>query len=190
MAGYRDMKAREAEKPSAPFCVVTLELSAFATTWSGKPKAAIKVGLRLLSTTEDEAAREWADQEARKADVQNPDLYVQAYNEALMLGLLRCALCDPNNALEPHKVFPIPDESILGEALTSSAVRYLFEELEKAVVTAGPAHVELDDDGIAGLVDSLDGPGPLDHLDTADARYCRRLLAEVADVVGLADDGS
>ena len=187
MAAYREHKAREAEKPSAPFCVLTLVSSMFRPGWSGAPKIQTKVGLRLLSTTEETSAREWADQQARLADVQQPDLFVQAYNEALMLGLVSRALCSPTDAAVACSVFQVPDESILGDALTSATLRYLFEELEKAKVAAGPAHEELDDEGICRLLDCLDGPGALDHLDAPEAKLCRRLLAEVAELVGVTD---
>ncbi len=187
MAAYRDSKAREAEKPCVPFRILTLDPSAFAVGWSGRPKAPTRVGLRLLAATEELAAREWADKQAEKSEAQRPELMVQAYNEALMVGLVSRSLCAPEDARKTTQVFPIPDESIVGNALTSAALKWLFEELERAAIAAGPAHAELDDEGIARLGSRLAEDDPLAGLDAADVALVRRLLAEVADILGAPD---
>lgn len=156
---------------------VVLEPSAFADTYGGKPKAAVAVGLRTVSDAEEQEARR-AGEEAADALTEgrtsfSPIALLDERNDAVMASLVGSALCSPNDVTRDPECIELP-RAMARVALTSRAIRYLFEQLEALVTDVSPASREATDDELFELADILGDP---QHL----TRRARRLLAAALD---------
>ena len=156
--------------------VVVLEPSAFADTYGGKPAESVAVGLRTISDSEEQEARRFGDEaaEALQLDRQASQLAViDERNDATMAALVGAALCSPNDVTRDPEVLELP-RAMVRVALTSRAVRHLYEELELLAADVSPASREATDDELLDLSDLLTEPTGL-------TRRARRLLAAALD---------
>lgn len=157
----------------APRKSVKLEVADFSDTWSKKPRSAVVVGLRLLSGSDENVARETA---ARAAlEVSDREMQVERFNDALRSMAVALAICDPNDIEKSHPLFPMAEDSV-PEALTSRATARLFEELERLHLESSPIFPEADDEEIHQLAVLLSADEPLAGLSASAAARLRKYL--------------
>lgn len=156
--------ARDVRKPLR---VVRLTPEDFATSWKSRPDAGVAVGLRMLSDQDENNARS-----AALDAVEHPPLATSEFNDALVAGIVGAAVCDPNDASRDPEALPCPRDMVR-RALTASAIRRLYHEVDAMVAECSPSSRAATDDEIDDLVLLLE-----DHEVTPRAR---RLLAVVLD---------
>lgn len=162
----------EKEEAAKPLRTVKIEPGDFSDTWKSKPKSAIVAGLRLLSSEDEETAKEQSIQAATEA----PEaLASEAYNSRLKSYAVALALCDPNDVTRAHPAFPMAEDSV-PEALTSRCLTRLFDELERLQVEASPIFGEATDDKIRMLIAALATDEPLAGFPPVAERRIRRYL--------------
>ncbi len=168
----------------APLAVCELEPRMFAHTWPRRPELPVKVGLRLLSDTDELNARSQAEEYIVKFEHDDIENRLDCYNDTLMAGLVARALCDEKDARKSCGMFPIQDHKLLQQALGSQTLRYLFEELERVKIAYGIAHTEATDEEIERLCEYLKD-GSLQRMEKASERLVRRfarfMLEELAE---------
>lgn len=172
-----------AVKPPA-FAVVPAH--AFKATWSERPTSEVAVGLRLLATDDLQAARGTAAKTANEAhpgidtdDPVNWPLWVECFNDALMVWIVAHGICDPNDASKPWEPFKAAPEDMARAYLTTGGVKFLFDRWEKMRIDTDPTSPEIDDTELEALPDVLDDK--LRHCGPARAARIRRMLAFVLD---------
>lgn len=146
------MKLSEVAAGPAPRIVV-LEPSAFSTKWDRRPATAVAIGIRPLSFEDSQSAMAASADDAAECRGSASDVY--AYQaEALMAHAVALACCDPNNASRHY--WDCGAESVR-EALTTAAVRRLWDELELATVETGASRHEATEDDRTQLARLLRG---------------------------------
>lgn len=113
--------------------IVVLQPGAFADTWPLKPLTEVAVGLRLIASSDVQAARGVATEQARKwfanregATPLDHESFLDAYNDGVMRHCVARACTDPNDVSEPY--FPAAEDTVR-DALTEEGVRRLWDEL-------------------------------------------------------------
>jgi hypothetical protein len=176
VSGFRPEAKADAVRPLR---TVQVEPSAFADEWGRKPKSAIVVGLRLLSSNEEAIAESYA---ARRTDERFPgqisDESVDFYNRTITAWIVARVLCDPNDASKPHPTFP-KAEDMVPEALTRAAITHLFDEFERLHIEHSQIQDEATDEDLMSLSVLLAQPNALDVMGVKQQARARRLLAFV-----------
>jgi hypothetical protein len=152
--------------------VVRLEPADWADTWEDKPREGVAVGLRLVSDEEESFARKRASEAKGEVAALLPS--VDAYNDALVAGIVGAALCSPNDVARDPGCLPIPVETAR-QALTSRALRRLYHELDAVASEASPSARHIEDEELVALVELLTDDEP------KLTNRARRLLAAVLD---------
>jgi hypothetical protein len=173
-----------------PARVVTLPSSAWADSRTDKPLEPVKIGIRLISEQDTQAARSEAAKVAVELAPVTPgaditeDEQTAAYNGALMRFAAEYGTCDPKNAELPY--FSLGEFEIRGR-MTPEGIRRLWHEIEALHIASDPSVSEVDDEGLAELFASLHADA-LDRLEKSDAALVRRLLeicrSRLAEVAG------
>lgn len=173
----------ETAKPPA---TVVVKPDAFVATWSDRPTTDVAIGLRLIAHDDVSTARAHAAKTANAAhpdvdieDAANWPLWVEAFNDALMLWIVARALCDPNDASQAWRPFQAAPTDMASDYLTPGGLRFLFDRWEKMRIETDPVAREADGDEIAELAGLL-----IDRLPLAGkmrSARCRRLLSFVVD---------
>lgn len=178
MTTYADAKTR---KPSH---VVTLQPGAFADEWELKPQGPVAMGLRLLSEGDSESVTVAASQhilERYHDDQQRPtveeSVLDEVYNARIMVYGVARAICEPDNALANHRLFPFPETQIEAGALTAETVKYLWEQLGLLRLKLSPIAPQASD-AEAATLGALLGAGVLAKMPPGPGGAVRRLLAE------------
>jgi hypothetical protein len=161
------MRFAEAESLKAPaFAVVRPD--AFNPRWNERPTAEVAIGLRPIGNEIPKLARAQAAKTANDAhpDVDTNDpvnwpIWVESFNDALMLGIVAQGICDPNDATLPWKPFEAAPEDMARDFLTPGGVRYLYDRWEKMRIDTDPIAPEITDDELVALPDLLDEKLPL-----------------------------
>lgn len=171
----------EAVKPPA-FALVPA--SAFDSRWEERPTSTVAIGLRLIPIDDVKTARATAAKAANDAhpnvdpdDPVNWPLWVECYNDALMLWVVARGICDPADATSSWKPFEPAPEDMARDYLTPGGVRYLYDEWERMRIATDPTSPEITDDEIEGLPDLLAEKLPL--AGRIRAARVKRLLAFV-----------
>lgn len=133
--------------------VLTLPPSAFADTWSRKPKAPVRIGLRLLSESEltDVAAmaRKYASR-LHPMDGSTPaDVWIEAYNASLIADALATALCEPDDVSVLW--FKSTPNDTIRVAFRPATLKKLWEDYERLQKATSPLTGEATDEEIASL---------------------------------------
>ena len=170
---FGEVEERAARKPLA---TVLVPATAWSDTWEKRPDDAVCIGIRLLSEKDIEVARSSA---ARFAVASHPSEFDEENRaEAMLDGLLRNAVaagtCDPNDVTEPWGDFAVDPEGIVREALTPQGVRFLWDQIDRAMVEHSPSEPEATDEELDELM--VLTATSLDKLPTNAARRVRRLL--------------
>jgi hypothetical protein len=138
----------------APGVVVQLPLSAWASDWHDRPLEPMPIGLRVPSEADFVFCRAEA---ARKAWTLHPreddqEGRVEAYNSHLMVGALARATCQPDNATAHFWATP---DDLIPRALTSTAIKALFDELVRLTIAESACRPEATEADIAQLAELL-----------------------------------
>lgn len=112
---------------------VVLEPDAFADTWPEKPREAVAIGIRLIASSDVQAAKGQASEQVKAwyRDRQDGTLTdeqsaVDAYNDSFMRHCVARAACDVNDITRAY--FPRAEDTVR-DALTEEAVRRLWDEI-------------------------------------------------------------
>lgn len=164
--------------------VVKLPLSAWSSTYDGRPECDVRVGLRLPGQEDSDAIEAEALKSLRENLEQGDDAAMKAYQESKLTNLVAACICSPEDVTAAHELFPMPN-ALLQVALTKQGLRRLFDEIELLQIETSPAFGEASDEQVAVLVELLTGGG-LTKLDSSDSirahrsrRYCAFLLEEL-----------
>lgn len=175
--------AIETRKPPS---FVVVPPNAFADEWSDRPSEKVAIGLRLIPQEDIDAARAQAAERANsmhkdvdllEGDRFNAQLWLDAYEDALMTWIVARAMCDPNDALSSWEPFRSAPEDMTRQYLTSSGVTFIFDAWEAMRISADPVHPEISVDETSELVELLKTHLP--HAGRIQAARARRLLAFV-----------
>ena len=187
MADFSKLLRSNAGKagPRLPPRVLTLGPSDWADSREDKPLEPVKIGIRLISEQDTQAARSEAAKVAVELmPVGTEDDRIDAYNGALMRFAAEHGTCNPLNVEEPHFVM---GELEIRARLTPEGIRKIWHAIEALHAGSNPSNGEIDDEGVAHLF-ALHHRGTLDRLDKADAALVRRLLEICRVYLAEADD--
>lgn len=115
---------------------VVIERKSFADEWQGKPDVDFAIGLRKVSDADIQTARA----EAAKFAIDMHDDregQIEAFNDALMRWVVVRGTCDPNDVRMNCPIFEGSEENVRN-ALTSRAIRFLWDEIEKFHLEMSP----------------------------------------------------
>jgi hypothetical protein len=161
----------------------TIELfpSDFADEWEEKPETKITIGLRLVPETEMHKARANASQKAVKSSTDR-EIQVDIYNDLLMAWAVAEGTCQAADTTQPWMRGAV---DVIPRALTSRAIRRVYDELEKLHIESSPLHHEASNDELLKLAARLSLRSPFEHFKPiAEARMrrvCSYLLDEITD---------
>lgn len=169
-----------AAKSSKPPRTITLEPSAFATSWHRRPTSAVSVGIRTIPMLDIADARSAAAQEALERHTADGDvLAVDAYHDALVAWIVSRCTCDPDDVhLELSLWDGMPQDSAK-EGLTPAGMRTIFDAYERLTIEQDPSQVEATDDEIVRLPDVY--AAAVAHLQGDRLARVRRLVRFVLD---------
>jgi hypothetical protein len=186
------LSAIEKQKKRPPGRTLLLEPGVFADVWPEKPRAAVCVGLRLMSQDDRTKARFDAEKIARDAHPQGGVNQIDAFNDALMRCCIASGLCDPNDVQQPSALFQHPQDDVF-DALTSQGAKTVYQALERYEIESSALAHEPSDEEVDELVDHLIS-GALDRMLPSYGALCRRLLGYVLEqlrkVSALPESGS
>lgn len=175
-----DALTRGTAKSPAPL-VVDLMPGDFASDWHNRPVAAVRVGLRLPSENDVQTARVQADKRLEQLELRDAESALAAWNDALMAYAVARCVCDPRDVLSESPMLPLAEDTI-GQALTSAAIRRLFDALERLQVEQSPLAPEATDEELTGLVERIERH---EHhtLEAAESRAFRRFARYALDLL-------
>jgi hypothetical protein len=168
----------------APPKVITVDPSAFAHDWPGRPSEPVEVGLRIipdadLDTARAEAARHAAAMHASD-DVENA---IDCFNDALLRHRIARTTCSPTDVRQPWLKAA---EDMVRVALSSEGVKAISFEIDLFETENSPLYKPATDNEVADLVELLLQDEPFAGMEEARARRNRRLLAVVLEDIGAA----
>lgn len=167
------------ELSKRPGRTMMLEPWVFADNWESKPKAAVCIGLRLMSENDKGVARRDSEELALKTHPKGGVNAVDAYNDALMRHVCAFGICDPNDVTQPWASMELPEVEVR-IALTTRGVQHIFEAIRKYETESSPLHREITEDEYSELVLRVDD-GALERLTPARAKLARKFLAYALD---------
>jgi hypothetical protein len=181
-----------AQAARIPDAVVYLGPDAFATSWPRKPVRQTAAGLLLLSEKDVSICRAEAAKKANELHPEGPGadpVWNDAYNDELMAWALSRSLCCAEDAETPFFAVDGQDEDVVQMALVPSAIRHLWDELERATITKSPVRREATDEEMEDLGQMLKLTGMLATPQQKRIRkLCSFLLDELAPLAGFEDD--
>ena len=179
MSTFGVEQARDATKPAR---IVNLPPSGFADG-PQKPSEPRDMGLRLLSEGDLQSARAYAAKttaRAMKGVEPDADVWVEAYNNELMVGALCAALCHPEDNTRDYWE---TQRQAVPTYLSPGGIERLWDELEALKIETSPTAPEASDADIALLATRLETPTYAALLPPGDARAIRRLLRHCLDTL-------
>ncbi len=176
MGAFRDAKKRIAKTPGR---ILKLEPWVFADDWSGKPKDAVVVGLRLMSDGDKSKARSAAEAMAFELHAKGGVNAMDAFNDHLVRQCAALGICSPNDAEQPAEILPAAEEQV-GAALTTRGARFIFDAIHRYEVESSPLNPEATDEELVELQQLIEG-GALGDLGAEGEATARRFLRYVLD---------
>jgi hypothetical protein len=161
--------------------VLDLTPNDFASDWQSRPVCNVEIGLRLPSEDDVQTARCQADQRLQQLELRDAESATRAWNDALMAFAVARCICDPRDVTQESPVLQLAEDTI-SVALTSAAIRRLFDAVERLMVEQSPLAPEATDDELAALAARILS-GEVAQLTSAKnfrrfARYCLDMLPE------------
>lgn len=187
MSAFSQVAGARASRPPR---IVTLRPDHYADTYADKPRSEVAVGLRLVSERDLDTARAQAASMVATMFLDNDDEVTdlvaqdEAYNAALIRWAIAKATCDPNDSSRP---FFDMAEDVIGMALTTEALRFLWDELILLHKGKGSAAPPATDEELHKLAEHLD-VGSMKLLDDATQLELRKLMAYALSVLALTDE--
>ena len=170
---------REIEKRAAvPQCVVEIPVASWSTTWVNRPSEPVKVGLRLISEADASSARAEAAKKALRyhPSEDDEDGRVEAYNGALMVAALGCAICDPDDVNASFLEWTSPTAQ-LAVSMTPTGIDLLYGHLDMFTMAESPSLPEATDEDVAEMATALLDGSAWKGMTGANAHRVKRLLA-------------
>lgn len=180
-AQVEKLPSRAAQHRKAPK-TLRIRPERFADTWDMRPKDEIVVGLRVPSDDDEQSARNVASLMADRKVGLTGDAAISAYNDALIAAMVSRAICDPNDVLRAHPIFPLADSTI-PLALSTPTLKWLFDELERLKIQQSPLFLEITDEETHELVDALCMDDPFVGVSEMTAAHARRYLKFALDLM-------
>jgi hypothetical protein len=162
--------------------VIKLPLSAWKSTYEGRPECEISVGLRLPGQDDSETIETEALKDLRNNLEQGDDAAMRAYQESKLVNLVAACICSPEDVTAAHELFPSPN-MLLPIALTPQGLRRLFDEIERLQIDTSPIFAEATDDQALAVAELLtvDALKKLTDADSVRASRARRYVAFLLD---------
>jgi hypothetical protein len=173
--------AQLAKTVIAPPTTINVPQSVWAHTWEERPKTDLTAGMRLISDAEVQTgqhlARKFATELHPGDTMRERELWVMAYEDALIRHVAARALCDAHNVDEPFRpIAPAPEDIMASKDFVQpDGVRYLFDAYERMRISLDPTQAPLEDDQILELFDAFEDRIAL--LTPIKAGRVRRLLS-------------
>ncbi len=164
-----------------PPMTITVPKNVWAHTWEERPKTDLLAGMRLISDAEVQAgqhlARKFATDLHPGDTMRDRELWVMAYEDALIRHVAARSLCDPHNVDEPFRaIAPAPEDIMASkDYVQPDGVRFLFDAYERLRIELDPTQPLLEDGQLMDLVDAFDLH--IDELSPTKAGRIRRLLS-------------
>lgn len=176
MPAFKNLVFPSADKPvkrPAPR-VVELPPTAFADTWSGRPRLgkAFKAGLRLVSAADYQDIRVAAAKRTAKTFPAASEEQTAAFHDAFVREVLGRALCQPEDAALP--LWEVQQDAVFF-SLTPGGVRLLLEHYEALAASTDPTAPEPAAGELRALGEALMSDDPWGSLPTDVAHKARRL---------------
>lgn len=163
--------------------VVTISPDFFAETWTNRPVADIDVGIRVPSEKDVQTARSEAAKTAGNLDDDASDAEkITVFNDVLMACAVASGICDPFDVCSPHPFFELADDMVPA-ALTTMAIKYLYDSIEQLHVERSPAFQEITEEQTVKLVSYLCEEDPYQRVDRVSAMKARRYLKLALDTL-------
>lgn len=178
MPAFSEIVARQPRKPPR---VVELKPNAFADTYEDKPTEPVRIGLRLCAELDGMQARSVAAQTATRNHPElgpADDVWVEAYNQALMHYVVAAGTCHPDNVAEPYWDMAY---DVVPRALSELGTIRLFDELELLKVTESPLSPEATNEDLDEIIELLRSGAMWNGQADGDARWLRRVLRRVLE---------
>jgi hypothetical protein len=182
MSTYEDATADYSEETVLPPRVVKLPLSAWCSTYAGKPECDVRIGIRLPGQEDAEIIEAEALKAMQEATRGGEAAAFRAYNEAKLLNLVALCICSPTDVSAPHELFETPN-AILQIALTPQGIRRLFDEIERLQVETSPIFREASDIEVSELAESLVDGALSRCTDPTKASQIRRFLGFCIEIL-------
>lgn len=160
----------------APPRVFALPLSAWKSTYSGRPECDIQMGIRLPGQDDVDTVETEALKALQFATKDGDESAIRAYNESKLLNLVAVCICDPNDVSKPHDLFETPNAT-LEVALTPQGLRRIFDEIERLQIETSPIFREASDDELRSFSTMLTEGALQKTDDTLNQKRIRRYVA-------------
>lgn len=169
--------AQQNDGTRKPAATVVLSPTDFADDWHKRPSADVAVGLRRVCERDIQIAKAEASKFVRQAYGQegverDPDMALQAWDDAFMRWAMAAATTDPNDNGAPY--FAAAQDTI-GFALTPEGIRKLWTAYHLHVRRTDAATKGVDDAEAARLGRILTS-GALARLEAGEQAEVRRVL--------------
>jgi hypothetical protein len=159
----------------------------FVATWEDRPRAEVAIGLRHVAFEDIRTARAQAGEKASQAhpkatpgDALRFPLWLEAFNDELMLWIVARAMCDANDVRKVWEPFASAPEDMAKEYMTPGGVRFLYDRWDRMRTATDPVARELEDEEIETLPAKL---ARLGELTRASRLRVRRFLAFAVDEI-------
>jgi len=165
---------------------VVIKKNFFKTDWQSIPAEDVALGLRRvadgdISTAKAEAAKYAVEMADNRED------QIELYEDALMRWVIIFGTCDANDFNMASPLFEGSEENVRN-ALTSQAIRYVFDAVDAFHVETGPFTRTLSDDEIVELAKRLmNGPLPT-SMGRSSLLRVRKLLGFVQSEIETAEE--
>lgn len=183
MSTFNDVRARK------PTRMLMVPVSAFADDWRERPTAPVAVGLRLLSEKDCELAMSLAASATieffKGADQVNRAAVDDVYRSRMMAFAVARAVCDPNDVMQGHPLFPALEDQI-SEFFAPTGIAFIYEALDTMTVELSPLVPVATDEDLVLLRAHLRA-GTVLKLPPGEQRAARRLLGRVVEALAAAD---
>lgn len=115
----------------------------FSAKWRNRPTDDVCVGVRPLSSADDDYCRSEAARIAwrtlpGKPNDEHHDQRIDVFNDAVMRVAISRAVCDPNDALRPAEIWQGAPEEVVGIALTREGVKAIYDAIERITIALSP----------------------------------------------------
>lgn len=158
-----------------PLRHVVLHLNAFVDDWQEKPEGGeIALGLRKVSDGDTQTARA----EAAKFAIEMHDDregQIESFNDGLMRWMVVRGTCDANDVTQNAPLFDGSEENVRN-ALTSKAIRYIWDEIERFHIETSPLVPVASNEDMIAFAELVKRPELLDLLSAGAALRIRKLI--------------
>jgi hypothetical protein len=162
----------------APGRTLLLEPWVFADEFEKKPDSAVCVGLRLMSESDKTKARAESERIAYEYHPNGGEIWIDAFEQALVRQIAALCICDPNNVAKPSSILPYAEEQVRF-ALTSRGAEHIFEAHRRYETEVSGIEFQADAEDASELADLLKATD-VESLTPAKRRLIRYTLEQLS----------